>query len=101
MSPFLQVLFFIGGCSLLSVLGLLLVRRRVSLKFLETHHEVAGYFVATYGTLYAVLLAFAVFVVWVDFKDAQSNLELESNQIADLYRMAQAFPEQFRTPIQD
>ena len=40
-------------------------------------------------------------MVWVDFKDAESNLELESNQMADLYRMAQAFPEQFRTPIQD
>ena len=101
MNPFLQALLFIGGSSLLSVLGLVLIRRRVDREFLETHHEVAGVFFTTYGTLYAVLLAFAVFVVWVDFKDAESNLELESNQMADLYRMAQAFPEQFRTPIQD
>lgn len=36
-----------------------------------------------------------------DFKDAESNFELEANQMADLYRMAQAFPETFSTPIQD
>jgi hypothetical protein len=101
MNPLLQALLFIGGSSLLSVLGLLLVRRRVNLEFLETHHEVAGYFISIYGTVYAVLLAFAVFVVWVDFKEAESNFELEANQMADLYRMAQAFPETFSTPIQD
>lgn len=101
MNLLLQALLFIGGSSLLSVLGLLLVRRRVTLEFLEAHHEVAGYFVTIYGTLYAVLLAFAVFAVWVDFKEAQSNFELEANQLADLYRMAQAFPEKLSTPIQD
>jgi hypothetical protein len=42
-------------------------------------------------------LAFAVFVVWVDFKQAESNIELEANQMADLYRMAQAFAETFST----
>lgn len=61
----------------------------------------AGYFITIYGTPYAVLLAFAVFVVWVDFKEAESNFELEANQMADLYRMAQAFPETCSTPIQD
>ena len=40
-------------------------------------------------------------MVWVDFKEAQSNFELEANQMADLYRMAQAFPETLSTPIQD
>ena len=101
MNPLLQAVLFIGGSSLLSVLGLLLVRRRVDLDFLESHHEVAGFFITIYGTLYAVLLAFAVFVVWVDFKEAQSNFELEANQLADLYRMAQAFPEKFSVPIQE
>jgi hypothetical protein len=101
MNPLLQAVLFIGGSSVLSVLGLLLVRRRIDLEFLETHHEVAGYFVMIYGTLYAVLLAFAVFVVWVDFKQAESNIELEANQMADLHRMAQAFPESSSTPIQD
>lgn len=101
LNPLLQATLFIGGSSLLSVLGLLLIRRRVDLEFLESHHEVAGYFITIYGTLYGVLLAFAVFVVWIDLKEAQSNFELEANQLADLYRMAQVFPEKFSTPIQD
>jgi hypothetical protein len=101
MNPLVQALLLIGGSSLLSVLGLLLVRRRVSVEFLETHHEVGGLFMVTYGTLYAVLLAFAVFVVWTDFKEAESNLELEANELADLYRMSQAFPDPFSTQIQN
>ena len=101
MHPLVVALLSIAGSSLLSILGLLLVRRRVSVEFLEKHHEVGGHFILTYGTLYAVLLAFAVFVVWTDFKEAESNVELEANQLADLYRMARAFPDPFSTQVQD
>ncbi len=84
---------------LLSAAGVLVVRRYVDVKWLERHHEIAGYFVAVIGTLYAVLLAFAVFVVWNDFKQASSNLEEETNRIGDLSRMAKALPEPLRTDI--
>ncbi len=100
MHPLVQALILIAGPSLLSVLALLLIRRNVSVEFLEKHHEVGGHFILTYGTLYAVLLAFAVFVVWNDFKEAEANVELEANALADLYRMAQAFPDPFSTQVQ-
>ncbi len=101
MHPLVLALVLIGGSSLLSVVGLLLVRRRVSVEFLEKHHEVGGHFILTYGTLYAVLLAFAVFAVWTDFKEAEANVELEANQLADLFRMARAFPDPFSTQVQN
>jgi hypothetical protein len=77
----------------LSAAGVHFVRRRVDSQWLQRHHEIAGYFVTTIGTLYAVLLAFAVFVVWSDFTSAGSDLEREANRVGDLSRMAKALPE--------
>ena len=45
------------------------------------------------GTLYAVLIAFAIFVVWTQFQDAGTNLEREVNAVGDLSRMAAGLPE--------
>jgi hypothetical protein len=80
----------------LSAAGVFVVRHFVDIQWLERHHQIAGYFVGTIGTLYAVLLAFAVFAVWNDFKEASSNLQQEANQIGDLSRMAQGLSDPLR-----
>jgi hypothetical protein len=51
------------------------------------------------GTLYAVLIAFAIFVVWGQFQDAGTNLEHEANQIGNLARMSMIMPDPQRTNI--
>ena len=84
---------FVCGSMLLSVLGLMLVRRFVNVECLKQHHEIASYFFLMIGTLYAVLIAFAIFVVWTQFQDAGANLEREVNAVADLTRMAEGLPE--------
>jgi hypothetical protein len=68
----------------LALAGLFLVRRTVPLAFLETHHEVAGFFIGVLGVIYAVLLAFVVIVVWEDFRDANSVVTQEANQLGDI-----------------
>jgi Protein of unknown function (DUF4239) len=93
MPPVLQAITFVGGAMALAVGGMFLVRRKAEREWLERHHEVAGYFLSTLGSLYAVLLAFAIFVVWIDFKEASSNVELEANQVADMFRMSKPLPE--------
>src|ERR1035437_4331584 len=84
---------------LLSAAGVVVVRRYADVEWLEGHHQIAGYFVAIIGTLYAVLLAFAVFAVWNDFKEASSNLEQEANRIGDLSRMAKGLSEPLRENV--
>ena len=54
----------LGVATLLAMASPVLVRRRVSLDRLRVNNEVAGFKFATVGVLYAVLLAFAVIVVW-------------------------------------
>ena len=89
----------IGASMLLSVAGLLLVRRYVSVAWLRQHHEVASHFFMVIGTLYAVLIAFAIFVVWTESKEAGTNLEHEATEVADLSRLSTAMPDPLRREI--
>ena len=89
----------IGGSMLFSVTGLLLVRRCVAIDWLKRHHEVASYFFLMIGTLYAVLVAFAVYVAWTDFNSAGTNLEHEATEVADLSRLSTAMPDPYRKNI--
>ena len=83
----------------LSVIGLVLVRRYVGVDWLRRHHELAGYYFLMIGTLYAVLVAFAIYVVWSAFKDAATNLEHEATEVADLSRLSMAMPDDLRRNI--
>ncbi len=99
MDTLLNGVLLIGGAMLASVGGLVLVRRYVNIAWLKQHHEVASYFFLMMGTLYAVLVAFAIFVVWSGFKDAGTNLEHEANEVGDLSRMSTAMPDPLRQNI--
>ncbi len=92
---------FVCSSMLISVLGLLIVRRFVNITWLKEHHEVASYFFLMIGTLYAVLIAFAIFVVWTQFQDAGTNLEREVNAVGDLSRMSAGLPEPQRSNVRD
>ena len=64
----------------LAMSGPFIVRRYVSLDRLTTNNEVAGFKFATMGVLYAVLLAFAVILVWERFNDAESAVAAEAGR---------------------
>ncbi len=55
---------------------------------LKKNNEVAGFKFATVGVLYAVLLAFAVLVVWERLNGAESNVAMEAGAAATIYRLA-------------
>lgn len=99
MDTVLAGVLLISVSMLLSVIGLLLVRRYVSVDWLRRHRELAGYYFLMIGTLYAVLVAFAIYVVWGAFKDAGTNLEHEATEVADLSRLSTAMPDDLRRNI--
>jgi hypothetical protein len=68
--------------------GPYLVRRHVDLERLTTNNEVAGFKFATLGVLYAVLLAFAVIVVWEKFDKAEATVAAEAGAAATIHRLA-------------
>jgi hypothetical protein len=71
----------------LAMAMIFLIRRWVPLEVLSENNEVAGFKFAVVGVLYAVLLAFAVIVVWERFSEAESQVATEAGTAATLYRL--------------
>ena len=82
-----------------SLTGLFLVRWAASASWLHANNEVAGNYLQTIGTFYAVLLAFVVFVVWQQHNDTRSAVENEANELSDFCRTIRALAE--TQPVQD
>jgi hypothetical protein len=68
--------------------GLVVVRRLFSLERLTTNNEVAGFKFAVVGVTYAVLLGFAVIVVWEKFRDAEASVAQEASAVIALERLS-------------
>jgi len=79
--------------TVLAMLGPVLVRRFIVLERLTTNNEVAGFKFAVLGVVYAVLLGFAVIVVWEKFRDAESAVAQEADASLALARLAGGLPE--------
>jgi len=75
--------------TLLAMAGPFIVRRYIDVKELRTNNEVAGFKYATVGVLYAVLLAFAIVVVWEKFNQAESEVAKEAGAAATVFRLTQ------------
>ena len=75
-----------------AVAGLYLVRKKYPADILKEHHEVAAIIFNAFGVLYAVVVAFVVFVTWSGYDDATKNLQLEASQVIDIFHSADAFP---------
>ena len=85
----LSAVILIVPTTLLAMAGPLIVRRYVDVTQLRTNNEVAGFKFATVGVLYAVLLAFAVVVVWEKFNQAESEVAKEAGAAATVFRLSQ------------
>jgi hypothetical protein len=79
--------------------GVLLVRRFFDVGSLKQHHDVAGPIFSTLGVVYAVLLAFAIVIVWQDFDKTQNDVILEANYYGDIYRNSVGLSEPFRSQL--
>jgi Protein of unknown function (DUF4239) len=64
------------------------LRRRLGLKLLASNNEVAGFKFAVVGVIYAVMLAFAVIIVWERYTEAEVAVVQEAGAAAALRRLA-------------
>ena len=98
-SPSARLIVNLVASMVLALAGLFLVRCMVPASWLHANNEVAGSYLQTLGTIYAVLLAFVVFVVWQQHNDTRSAVEKEANELSDFHRILQALPG--TQPVQD
>lgn len=101
MSGLFAFVAVIAGVVLVALLGLTLVRRTVSHDRLAQHADVAGYVYAVIGVIYAVILAQVVIAAWEEYQEARVVAVAEANAVLNLARLAQAWPEEQRSPIED
>src|SRR5881398_1915842 len=94
--------FFFVSCvtTAIAVTGLYLVRKKFPADVLKENHEVAAIIFNAFGVLYAVVVAFVVFVTWNGYDEATKNLQLEASQSLDLFHIAEAFPDATKKMIQ-
>jgi hypothetical protein len=90
----------VGAMVLFAVAGTLLVRRLVSAEVLKLNNEVAGFIYAVIGVVYAVLLGFTAIIVWEQYDRVEVVVEREANELADLYRDSQTFPDDVRREVE-
>jgi hypothetical protein len=91
--PGISFLIICAITVIIAITGLRFVRKRFEQESLAENHEVAAIIFNAFGILYAVVIAFVVFVVWGRYDDAGKNLELEASQAADIFYVSRAFPD--------
>ncbi|PWT96110.1 MAG: hypothetical protein C5B53_10345 [Candidatus Melainabacteria bacterium] len=101
MSAVLFSILVVVGSTALAVCGMLFVRTRFVLDELRSHHEVAGYLLGVVGTLYAVLLGLVVVDVQSKHQQARTMEETEASSTADLFHLANSFPNAQRMAMQN
>ena len=84
----------------LSVLGMMLVRKRVGVKRLAALHEVSGDMLSVVGTLYAVLLGFVVVDAMTHMQEMRITVEQEANAVANVYLASDGLPENISVRMQ-
>ena len=89
----------VGLGTLLSVLGTVLVRRYANVKRLTPDTEIAGFKFGTVGVLYAVLLAFAIIVVWEKYSDTELDVVQEAGAAENIYRLSQGLNDNARIAV--
>jgi hypothetical protein len=88
------------AASAIAVGGLFVFRALVPMEVLRPSSSEVGNYLQTLGGIYAVLLAFVVYVVWQQFNDARAYVEREAATIVDLYRLSGGLPTETRLGVQ-
>lgn len=90
LSGSLLIALFVLG----SVGGVILMRRYFDHERLKHYHDVAGNMLCVSGTLYALLLGLVVIDAMQAFENARSTVDKEANALANVYLLAERFPEE-------
>ena len=95
----LSALLIVALPTAIAMIGPFVVRHFVPFKRLHSNNEVAGFKFATVGVLYAVLLAFAIIVVWEKFNDSENVVAKEAGAAATIYRLSDGLSAERRTAL--
>jgi hypothetical protein len=68
-------------------------------KLFENDAEELGALLKIIGTLYSVVYAFAIYVIWGQFTSVENEIQKESGALKDLLLFSQRLKETIREPV--
>lgn len=80
----LKILIYIA----VSILGFLIFRLSSDISIFQADLDSLGYFMDILGTLYAIMAAFIIFVVWSRYDDIREVADRETDSLSELYALA-------------
>ncbi|MCE1165602.1 MAG: DUF4239 domain-containing protein [Bacteroidetes bacterium] len=84
---------------ILSYLGLKFIHKFYKYEQLSEIHQLSSYIFNAYGLLYAVLIAFVIYINWSEFDEAQRQVYVETNQLSNIFHNAQGFNDTLKTKV--
>ncbi|MGH8793111.1 MAG: DUF4239 domain-containing protein [Stackebrandtia sp.] len=93
-------LMIVGAVALADAM-LPLARKVFPLDTCERNANLVGGSLAIVGTIYAIIVGFAVVVVWEQHSEAEATVAHEANALADLERMSHGFPVEVRRQVHE
>jgi hypothetical protein len=73
--------------------GLVLVQRLLPTRRRMPHNDVAGFIYAVLGVAYAVLLGLMVIAVWEEWNAANTAVDQEASEVAEVFWLAHSLPQ--------
>lgn len=98
---FVSMMLVAALSSLISVAVLRLIRKRLAWEHQKENHEVAGFLFNALGLIYAVIVAFVIFISWTEYKDALNHCEKEADHLRIVYRNSKAFDQETQNRIKE
>lgn len=95
----LEVISIVIISLIISFIGFIIVRKKFSHESLAENHAVASYIFNAFSVIYAVLLAFVVYLNWFNYERAQGNVANETAYLSNFYRDTRPLPDSIRNVI--
>lgn len=101
-NPYLALVILIAAFVVTSIVGFLVAGRFMPEKFEPSHNNIVGYIFGTLGVVYAVLLGFAIFLVWQQYGATEKYAALEAGESLAIYRDLSLYPDpELAKPIKE
>lgn len=98
---FLMCLIAILLSAGLSIIALLIIRKKIHWETFQENHEVGGFLFNALGLIYAVLIAFVVYASWEEYNTAKVVCDNEANAIQDLFLNSEGLPQENQKLIRE
>lgn len=83
----------------LSYAGLKTIHKFYKYEQLTEIHQLSSYIFNAYGLLYAVVIAFVIYINWSEYNEAQRQVYVETNQLSNIFHNAQGLDSAYKLDI--